>query len=68
MKANEDVYNHLNEKEETQNEDTYDHACAASISGHMIEFGDYGNHPGLGDDFAISSKTETDDYSTLEQH
>lgn len=32
--ATDDVYNHLNEKEETQDENTYDHACAAAAKGH----------------------------------
>nr|XP_022296115.1 uncharacterized protein LOC111105921 isoform X1 [Crassostrea virginica]XP_022296116.1 uncharacterized protein LOC111105921 isoform X1 [Crassostrea virginica]XP_022296117.1 uncharacterized protein LOC111105921 isoform X1 [Crassostrea virginica]XP_022296118.1 uncharacterized protein LOC111105921 isoform X1 [Crassostrea virginica] len=32
-RANEDIYNHLNEKENPDDDDNYDHACAAT--GHM---------------------------------
>lgn len=64
--VNDDVYNHLNEKEEAQDRDTYDHACAATISGHAIELGDYSNHDGLNDDYNLSARKGTDDYSTLE--
>lgn len=32
--------NHLNEKEESQNKDTYDHACPVTISGHAIGLDD----------------------------
>ena len=28
---NEDIYNHLNEKEEREDSDNYDHACAATF-------------------------------------
>lgn len=61
-----DVYNHLNEEEETQDGDTYDHACAATKKVQAIEFGDYCNHQGLNDDYNLSAGTTTDDYSTLE--
>lgn len=61
-----DVYSHLNEKEETQDGDTYDHACAATKSGHVINLGNYSYHNGLNDDNNLSAGTGTDDYSTLE--
>lgn len=61
------MYNHLNDKEETQDEDTYDHACAASVSGHANDLGDYSNDHGLNNNLIMSGGTGTDDYSTLEQ-
>lgn len=61
-----DVYNHLNEEEETQDGDTYDHACAATKKVQLIELGDYSNHQGLSDDYNLSAGTATDDYFTLE--
>lgn len=61
-----DVYNHLNEEEETQDDDTYDHACAATKKVQAIELGDYSNHQGLSDDYNLSTGTATDDYFTLE--
>lgn len=61
-----DVYNHLNEKEETQDGDTYDHACAVTKKGQVIELGDYSCHEGLNDDYNLSAGIGTDDYSTLE--
>lgn len=63
--ATDDVYNHLNEKEKAQEEDTYDHACA-SVRRHANDLEDYSNQPVL-DDFAMSGGTETDDYSTIEK-
>lgn len=57
-----DVYNHLNEKEETQDGDTYDHACTTTTSGHVMMLRDYNNH-GLNDDNNLSGNA---DYSTLE--
>lgn len=65
MTATDDVYNHLNEKEKAQEEDTYDHACA-SVSRHANDLEDYSNQPVL-DDFVMSGGTETDDYSTIEK-
>lgn len=61
-----DVYNFLNEKEENQDGDFYDHACAATKRGHAIELGDYSNQNSLNDDFNLSAGTETDNYSTLQ--
>lgn len=66
LTATDDVYNHLNEKEKAQDDDTYDHACATSVSRHANDSEDYSNQPVL-DDFAMSGGTETDDYSTIEK-
>lgn len=66
MTLTDDVYNHLNEEEETQDGDTYDHACAATKKVQLIELGDYSNHQGLRDDYNLSAGTATDDYFTLE--
>lgn len=65
MTATDDVYNHLNEKEKAD-DDTYDHACATSVSRYANDSEDYSNQPVL-DDFAMSGGTETDDYSTIEK-
>lgn len=35
-----DVYNHLNEKEKTQDDDNYDHVCAAAARGHLRDLDD----------------------------
>lgn len=64
MKVTDDLYNHLNEKEKTQDDDNYDHACAATTSGHANELSEYSNHRGL--DCDLSAGMGTDDYSTLE--
>lgn len=66
MTATDDVYNHLNEKEKAQDDDSYDHACATSVSRHANDSEDYSNQHVL-DDFAMSGGTETDDYSTIEK-
>lgn len=68
MTATDDVYNHLNRIKETQDEDTYDHACAASVNGHTNDSGNYSNHHGLDNDFAMSGGTGIDDYSILEKN
>lgn len=60
-----DVYNYLNEEEETQDGDTYDHACAATKNGHAMIMSDYSNHHGLNDDYKSAGRG-TDDYFTLE--
>lgn len=61
--------NHLNEKEESQNKDTYDHACPVTISGHAIGLDDSStwDHHSLNDDYGLSAGTGTDEYSSLEQ-
>lgn len=64
MKVTDDVYNHLNEKDKNQDDDNYDHACAATTSGHVHELSEYSNHRGL--DSHFSAGMGTDDYSTLE--
>lgn len=61
-----DVYNHLNEKEETQDEDTYDHACAAAARGHLRDFDDYSSLHGMDDGTVVSDGTKKDNYYTLE--
>lgn len=60
-----DVYNYLNEEEETQDGDTYDHACAATKNGHAMIMSDYSNHHSFNDDYKSAGRG-TDDYFTLE--
>lgn len=62
------VYNHLNEKGETQDEDTYDHACAAATRSHLKDLDDYSNIHNMDDGTTMSGGTENDDYSTLEHN
>lgn len=67
--VNDGLCNHLNEKEESQNKDTYDHACPVTISGHAIGLDDSStwDHHSLNDDYGLSAGTGTDEYSSLEQ-
>lgn len=65
MSTMDDVYNHLNEKGETRDEDTYDHACAVAARSHLRDLDDYSNIPAMGDGTVVSGGTENDDYSTL---
>lgn len=67
LTVTDDVYNHLNEIKETQDENTYDHACSASVSGRANDLGDYSNDHGLNNNLILSGGTGTDDYSTLEK-
>lgn len=61
-----DVYNHLNEKRETEDENTYDHACAAAGKGHR-DLDDYNNLHGtcMDDDIVVLGGADIDDYSTF---
>lgn len=65
--ATDDVYNHLNEKEETQDENTYDHACAAAAKGHR-DLDDCSYLRSMDDGTAVSGGTGIDNYYTLEQN
>lgn len=67
MTTMDDVYNHLNEKEETQDENTYDHACAAAAKGHR-DLDDYSYLRSMDDGTAVSGGTGNDNYYTLEQN
>nr|XP_022297305.1 uncharacterized protein LOC111106778 isoform X1 [Crassostrea virginica]XP_022297306.1 uncharacterized protein LOC111106778 isoform X1 [Crassostrea virginica]XP_022297307.1 uncharacterized protein LOC111106778 isoform X1 [Crassostrea virginica] len=66
--ANEDIYNHLNEKENPDDDDNYDHACAAT--GHMRgNFdSDYSSMRDVDKGYSSSVAKGTDDYFTLEQN
>lgn len=68
MTTMEDVYNHLNEKDETTDEDTYDHACAAATRSHLKDLDDYSNIHDINDGTTMSGGTQNDDYSTLEHN
>lgn len=68
MTTMDDVYNHLNEKGETTDEDTYDHACAATTRSHLKDLDDYSNMHNMDDGTTMSGGTENDDYSTLEHN
>lgn len=68
MTTMDDVYNHLNEKGETRDEDTYDHACAAAARSHLRDLDDYSNMHAMDDGTVVSGGTENDDYSTLEHN
>lgn len=68
MTTMDDVYNHLNEKGETQDEDTYDHACAAATRSHPKYLDDYSNIHNMDDSTTMSGGTENDDYFTLEHN
>ncbi|XP_065937240.1 uncharacterized protein [Magallana gigas] len=68
MTTMDDVYNHLNEKGETQDEDTYDHACAAATRSHLKDLDDYSNMHNMDDGTTMSGGTENDDYFTLEHN
>ncbi|XP_052679046.1 uncharacterized protein LOC128159874 isoform X2 [Crassostrea angulata] len=68
MTTMDDVYNHLKEKGETQDEDTYDHACAAAKRSYLKDLDDYSNIHNMDDGTTMSGGTENDDYSTLEHN
>lgn len=68
MTIMDDVYNHLNEEGETQDDDTYDHACAAAARSHLKDLDDYSNIHAMVDGTTVSDGTENDDYSTLEHN
>nr|XP_034306688.1 uncharacterized protein LOC105328276 isoform X9 [Crassostrea gigas] len=60
-KRTDDVYNHLREQTE-QDDDTYDHACA--VPNHSSDLSDYSNiHDAT--NFRTSASKDGDDYSTL---
>jgi hypothetical protein len=77
QQTNDDVYNHLHEKEKLDADDDYDHA--AGIASHVNELGDYSHLHSAGgnkrlnlsvdDDYASAEPedTNTDDYFTLEK-
>ena len=65
----EDIYNHLNEKEELDGEDDYDHACAATgLSRGGYFDSDYSSMRDVDKGCSKSAKNGNDSYFTLEQN
>nr|XP_022300013.1 uncharacterized protein LOC111108428 isoform X3 [Crassostrea virginica] len=65
----EDIYNHLNEKEEQDGEDNYDHACAATgLSRGGYFDSDYSSMRDVDKGCGKSAKNGADNYFTLEQN
>ncbi|XP_078339752.1 uncharacterized protein LOC144627246 [Crassostrea virginica] len=65
----EDIYNHLNEKEDQDGEDDYDHACAATGPWRGGYFdSDYSSMRDVDKGFRKSAKNGNDNYFTLEQN
>ena len=65
----EDIYNHLNEKEEQDGEDNYDHACAATglTRGGCFD-SDYSSMRDVDNGCGKSAKNGADNYFTLEKN
>ena len=64
-----DIYNHLNEKEEQDGEDYYDHACAATGLTRGGYFGsEYSSMRDVDKGCGKSAKNGADNYFTLEQN
>ena len=69
MTRTEDIYNHLNEKEELDGEDNYDHACAATglTRGGYFD-SDYSSMRDVDKGSDKSAKNGADNYFTLKQN
>ena len=67
-RANEDIYNHLNEKENPDDDDNYDHACAATGHTRGNFDSDYSSMRDVDNGNSSSVAKGTDDYFTLEQN
>ena len=65
-RANEDIYNHLNEKENPDDDDNYDHACAATGHTRGNFDSDYSSMRDMDKGYSSSVAKGTDDYFTLE--
>ena len=61
QQIHDDVYNHLNEKDDRVDDDTYDHATAAI--GNDRDLNEYSSVGDMEKEFAVS-----DDYSTLDKN
>ena len=68
-KANEDIYNHLNEKEKPDDDDNYDHACAATghTRGNFVD-SDCSSMRDVDKGYSSSVAKGSGDYFTLEQN
>ena len=67
MTRTEDIYNHLNEKEDRDGENDYDHACAATgLSRGGYFDSDYSSMRDVDKD--KSAKNGADNYFTLNQN
>ncbi|XP_078339754.1 uncharacterized protein LOC111109898 isoform X1 [Crassostrea virginica] len=65
----EDIYNHLNEKEDRDGEDDYDHACVATgLSRGGYFDSDYSSMRDVDNGCSKSAKNVNDNYFTLEQN
>ena len=69
MTRTEDIYNHLNEKEERAGEDNYDRACATTdlTRGGYFD-SDYSSMRGVDKSCGKSATNGADNYSTLEKN
>ena len=68
-RTNDDIYNHLNEQEKPDNDDNYDHACAATghTRGNFVD-SDYSSMHDVDKGYGSSVAKGTGDYFTLEQN
>ena len=67
-KGNEDIYNHLNEREKPDDEDNYDHACAATGHTRGDFDSDYSSMRDVDKGYGASVGKGTVNYFTLEQN
>ena len=69
MSRTDDIYNHLNEKEDRDGEDDYDHACAATgLSRGGYFDSDYSSMRDMEKGSSKSAKNGADNYFTLKQN
>nr|XP_022296110.1 uncharacterized protein LOC111105920 isoform X2 [Crassostrea virginica]XP_022296111.1 uncharacterized protein LOC111105920 isoform X2 [Crassostrea virginica] len=67
-RANENIYNHLNEKETPDDDDNYDHACAATGHTRGNFDSEYSSMRDVDKDYGTSVAKRADEYFTLEQN